>query len=236
MRHYVLTRSSYGPDFPIEANRRRLDMLRGICARSLARQTFTDWTWLVLVDPEDPLLREREAVIRSVGRPVIIGHDPNMATAGLADRPQARWGDFIDWGPTVLTTRHDDDDALSPGALAVVRANADRWRGGRVIWSLPAGYRVAAGRANLVYFPQTMFVTLQAPPGDRVTVMERSHRELRAIAPVMVAHRRPAWLWVRHAEARSAAGARSRLGRESMAPITERLRASFDVDWDLIER
>ena len=105
-----------------------------------------------------------------------------------------------------------------------------------MVWSLPAGYRVANGRENVVYFPETMFVTLQAPPGDRITVMERSHRDLRRIAPVQVAHRKPAWLWLRHAEARSAVGARSRLGRDQMQPISPGLRAAFDIDWDLIDR
>jgi hypothetical protein len=39
VKHFVLTRSAYGPEWSVEANRRRLEITRAVTAASLAAQT-----------------------------------------------------------------------------------------------------------------------------------------------------------------------------------------------------
>lgn len=233
MRHYVLTRSAYGPAYPIEANHWRLDLLRGITARSLAAQTERRWTWLVLVDEADPLLAERVAILRSVGVEVVLVHDPSIARTGIADAPQGRWADFIEWDEGVLTTRLDDDDALGPKALGALQAAATGARG-RVVWVLPSGFRVADGRVNAMWHPKSQFVSLQVPANDRATIMDTSHLRTAALARPRIASPTPQWLWVRHREARTESGPSSQRGRSRMRRISDDLRRTFDVDWELL--
>ncbi len=57
LRHFVLTRSAYGPAWSIEANRRRLAVTKAVTARLMAAQTTRVWTWVVLLDRRDPLFR-----------------------------------------------------------------------------------------------------------------------------------------------------------------------------------
>src|SRR5690606_2130130 len=62
VRQYVLTRSAFGPAWTPGSNRRRFRVTRAVTARTLAAQTLTDWTWIVLLDERDPNLRDRLAL------------------------------------------------------------------------------------------------------------------------------------------------------------------------------
>ena len=72
MRHFVLTRSAYGPAWDPASNARRLALTRGVMVRTLAAQTNRDWNLVVLLDDDDPLRAERLAAFRGCGRPVIV--------------------------------------------------------------------------------------------------------------------------------------------------------------------
>ena len=65
MRHFVLTRSVYGPEWSDEANARRLTITAAVTARLMAAQTTRDWTWVVALHPDDPLLELRREVFRA---------------------------------------------------------------------------------------------------------------------------------------------------------------------------
>src|SRR5688572_33177200 len=65
VRHYVLTRSAYGPAWDREANARRLEITRAVTARLMAHQTAKAWTWVVLLDERDPFAAERLALYRA---------------------------------------------------------------------------------------------------------------------------------------------------------------------------
>ena len=240
MRHYVLTRAAYAPTMRLRDNRARLDFLRGTAAASLRAQRTRDLTWLVLVDPADPLLAERTAVVESAGLPCIVAPAGKMERTGIHDRPWGPWSEHIAWGDTILTTRLDDDDALAPFALARVQraaAAVDE----PVVWTLPVGYRIVGRRAFRIVWPLAQFGTLQSPPGRRLTIFDKSHQLAGDLAPLRAATNDPAWLWIRHRLTRSRldVGQQTKLNGRSEGrgkPITPELRAWFPVDWPLIER
>lgn len=241
MRHYILTRSAYGPGTRLRDNQRRLELLRGVTAASLRAQATRDLTWLVLIDPADPLLAERRAAIESAGLPTIIEPAGKMERAGIHDRPYGPWSEHITWDGMTLTTRLDDDDALAPHALARVQRAAAAVPSESVVWTLPSGYRIVGRRAFHIRWPLAQFGTLQAPSGRRATIFDVSHQLAGDLAPLRPATNDPAWLWVRHRLTRS----RLNVGRQTMLNgrtearpvlVTPGLRALFPVDWKLIER
>ena len=241
MRHYILTRSAYSPTMRLRDNQRRVDFLRGITAASLRAQTTRDLTWLVLIDPADPLLAERRAAVESAGLPCIIESAGKMEREGIHDRPWGPWSEYITWDGVTLTTRLDDDDALAPYALARVQRAAAAVPTESVVWTLPVGYRIVGRHAFHIRWPLAQFGTLQAPSGRRATIFDVSHQLAGNLAPLQAATNDPAWLWVRHRHTRS----RLNVGRQTMLngrtegrakSVTPELRAIFPVDWPLIER
>ena len=239
MRHYILTRSAYGPDVPIEVNRHRLELMRGITAQSLASQTFRDATWLVLVHPADPLQEERRDVLAGAGLPFLTRLAGDMELRDRYDRPWGPWKDYIDWSDATLTTRIDDDDAFAPWALSAFQDHAERYvarrpRGRRIIFTLPIGFRVSAGKANVRRDKQNQFTTMYAPRGDRCCIMDMNHTGQRRLAMMVEISKAPGWLWLRHDGARSAGSIASNLDRDLMEPISDEIRQCFAVDWDLI--
>ncbi len=238
MRHYLLTRSAYGPDVSLELNRYRLGLLRGVTSRSLASQTFRDVTWLVLIDPADPLLQEREDVLWASGLPFLTAPAGKIERQDRRDRPWGPWSDHIDWSDATLTTRIDDDDAFAPWALAKFHGHAAKWAEGRrarrTIFSLPLGLRVSAGRVSVRRDGLNQFTSLYAPRGDRVCIMDMNHTNQRRLAMIIEISKAPGWLWLRHDGARSAQSRASLRDKHLMEEISPAIRECFSVDWELI--
>jgi hypothetical protein len=238
VRHYLLTRSAYGPDVPIEVNRYRLELTRGITSRSLASQTYQDVTWLVLTDHADPLKEERESVLWESGLPFLTADAGSIERTARTDRPWGPWSDHIDWSEPTLTTRIDDDDAFAPWALSAFRDHAERYavrhRRIRRIFTLPIGFRVSGGKVNPRRDRANQFTTMYAPRGDRKCVMDINHTGQRKLAHMVDISTAPGWLWLRHDGARSAMSRASNLDKHLMEDISPEVRECFDVDWELI--
>lgn len=240
MRHYILTRAAYGPETPKRVNYQRLSLTAGITAPSLRAQTTRDLTWLVLIDPADPLLKHRRAAFALSGLPVVFAPAEDMQRTGIHDRPWGPWAKHIEWDGPTLTTRLDDDDAFAPWAMQRVQEAAAK-KDERVVWTLPSGYRVVGRLAYPLHWSLAQFVTLQAPAGDHTTIYEVNHAAFEQLGPMRSASEDPAWLWIRHRTTRSRVDVgpqTKRKGRTEGAPrlITPGLRAAFPVDWHLVER
>lgn len=213
MRHYVLTRAYRSPDYPLEANRRRVELLRRVTAASL-REQGGDWEWIVYIDPRDPLLEDRLDAFASAGVPVIpiaVGRDAT---------------EVIDWSGAVLTTRIDDDDAFAVGAFnrlrAAVKPSARRG------YVFPMGHRVCAGQVMPIRHGRNAWSSLYAPHGDRIHVRAVQHLHLRNIAPITYIDERPSWLWVRHQDAETGF-------QRADQPITADVKQRYAVDWEFME-
>lgn len=237
MRHFVLTRSAYSPEYPIEANRRRLALLQRVTVPAMRAQTERRWTWLVLVDPSDPLFRERMAAFGRSGVPVVSAKGvglqgpwrpdisiPDGRMLGDVSGPWQTAVAALAKGDTrILTTRIDDDDALTPDALARIRRTAEAAPPSLRVWMLPRGYRLHHGRVQPMNHRSNMFATLESQPDPLRIVMDVKHNELARLAPVRYIDERPAWLWVRHADARS--------GSRGAMQLPTSIRRLFPVDW-----
>lgn len=224
---YVLTRSAYGPDWSREANARRLAVTEAITVRTLRAQTDRDWEWHVLLHVEDPLLDERVALYESVGVPVQFlytdarGTAQDVAMAGY----KAPWRKAIGRGH-VATMRLDDDDGLTPDAIARLRPLGERSKA-RMALIFPIGIRVWAGRYTPVRHASNAMQTLVTPIGDAATVYDYLHRKVRSHAFVRFVDRRPAWLWYRHPDTISGWHA-------ALSPVDDFARRLFPIDWSFV--
>jgi hypothetical protein len=239
VRHYLLTRSAYAPDLPLEVNRARLAITLGVTARSLVAQTRRDVTWLVLIDETDPLLAERTAALASSGLPLILAPAGDIVRTGIHDQPWGPWARHIDWSEPVLTTRLDDDDAIAPWVLATYRARTDEWMHRRarrrIVWVLPTGWRLWNGKGNRRDDMVSQFSSLYAPAGDHATIMDINHTRARKLAGIQAVSREAGWLWTRHATTRSDDSRASQLDRDKMTPVPAAVKREFDVDWALLD-
>ena len=235
MRHYILTRASYGPYTPPGANQRRLALLRGVTARSLRSQTNVDWTWIGLLDVRDPLFEERAAIFDQVAtwNPSEIelhfapwGKDPH-GTTELRGQVAATAYEFpwpVDHAGKTLQTRLDDDDAFAPDALARIRKAAGSVKGRGVI-VLPVGVRVDRGRYSAMRHETNMFQTLVTPRGDTLSVYDYGHRF--PPAPVRLIDDEVGWIWLRNRDTLSTARSCSRR-------IDAAFRAAWPIDWTVV--
>ena len=247
MNHYVLTRSSYQPSaWPLEANRRRLEVTKAVTVPSMAVQP-AGWTWLVLVDPKDPLKDERIAAFQEAGHPVVPivwRFQGPQKTAAWDRRRRARnrlverhaatnykapWRAHMAADEKTLQTRLDDDDALAPTAMARYH-RAARVVNQRQILMLPQGVRVYRGRFNDVTHGRNAMHTLVTPPGDTLCVYDYGHAVCHRTAPVQLVDREWGWLWVRHQDTISG------WKTDHPYPLDDKVRAAFPIDWRKLER
>lgn len=243
MKHFVLTRSAYGPEWAIDKNRRRLAITRGVTAKMMSQQSNRDWTWIVLIDERDPLGEERIEAFMSGGvpvkvmlwRPGVLAPAPWDKRAARAHRLEqiaatayrAPWREAVgEPKEGTLLTRLDDDDALAGSTLERVRMAALGLEA-RTILMHPIGYRVWKRRASLVRHDSNAMQTLFAPPGDSATVYDYGHTVARRFAPIVVVDEQPAWLWARHRDTISG-------WKRAEAPFDRQIRALFPVDWSAL--
>ena len=228
MRHYVLTRSAYGPAWDIDANRRRLAVTLGITVRSMAAQTNRNWQWLIALDRCDPLRDERRAAFESAGVPVSFIDVESSAdrSRAAADAYRADWNSLIgERFEAIAMTRLDDDDAFAPWAMQRVHDAALKITD-RTVLMLPTGIRVWGGRCTLVRHQSNAMQTLVTPTGDTLHVYAYLHRKVRDIAPVRTVDPRIAWVWSRHEDTISG-------WRQADGPIHQKVKDLFPIDWSI---
>jgi len=238
-----MTRSSYGPEWPLEANQRRLDITRGVTARLMKIQTVRDWEWVVLMDRRDELLEERREVFAAAAPRLRVilwapessevtaaPWDKHGARAGLRDKVAATAYRHPGWleatsprDGVTLMTRLDDDDGLAPDALERMRRHGGALPAAVV---LPSGVRVWDGWETRVVHDRNAMHTLAVGPGSNLTVYSYGHMSLGRFRVVKPDHR-IGWLWVRHADTLSG-------WKKADAPISARTRHVFPVDWSVL--
>lgn len=235
---FLLTRAVYHPRlWPIEANRRRLDLFEAITVAGIRAQTDRRFEWVVALSPDDELTDERIGAVESAGvacRFVYVEDSNGPRATAAVKAYRADWTRALGGPPRGirLTTRLDDDDTFAPDAFSRIRRAAasleDEFDAGdRVALMLPRGFRVWGGRYTRVRHASNAMATLMTGPGDRAHVYSYMHREVAGFARVVVVDERPAWLWTRHDDTLSG-------WRRSTRPITGALRRLFPIDWSVI--
>lgn len=244
MRHYVLTRSAYGPAWSLDANRRRLSVTRAVTARLMAEQTDRDWTWIVLLDSRDALLDERLALYSKTA-PAFVpmlwtppsdpqparwdrhGDETNNVQRIAAEAYRAPWRESMDDGPAMMV-RLDDDDGLAPDAIARYRAAAAFVRE-RTILMLPTGIRVWRGRYSAVRHERNAMHALVVPAGDPKCVYDYGHAKCHKAAPIVMVDQSWGWIWVRHQDTISG-------WKRAERRLTPQVVAAFPIDWKAMRR
>lgn len=246
LEHFVLTRSAYGAAWDREANRRRLELFRGVTCRTMAAQTERRATWILLLDVRDPMAGHRILAAEATGLTVRIqwwdqagvdlapaAWDPKPNTPRqlvAASAYRAPWNEAIGTrSSTTLLTRLDDDDGFATTALERIRAAAEASAiAGRAAFLLPRGIRVWRGLEVDVVHPTNAWATLQTPAGDELTVYDYGHRQVRGQGfPVVDVDDELGWLWVRHDDTISGI-------RQAERPIAAATRELFPIDWSLV--
>lgn len=244
MRHFVLTRSSFGPAWDIGSNRRRFAMTRAVTARLLSRQSV-EWTWIVRLDERDPLLRDRMALYGDSApafRPLVCSPPsmpPRKGALVLRQRVaaadyKAPWRSLIPADDTALMTRLDDDDGLAIDALARYQSAAEGMTT-RAALMLPVGVWTFRRLSVLVRHDTNAMHTLVTPPGDTMCVYDYGHTRVARAVQVVTVDLAPGWLWVRHRDTISGRGIpTTRL--ISRRDVTAQMRAIFPIDRAALER
>jgi hypothetical protein len=234
VRHYVLTRSVYGPEWTPEENARRLALTRAVTVPLMAAQDNRNWTWIVALHPDDPLLTERRAAFQSAApayRELLWSPGERSTPQDVASRAyrSVPWSDAI--GPrddVLLQTRLDDDDGLVPDAIKRFQHDTRLSVLPAAILMLPRGIRVWDGRYSMVRHTSNAMHTLMTAPGNRLGVYDYGHTRCRRAAPVKMLGDRLGWLWVRHRDTISG-------WHEAHKPLCDGVRAAFPIDWQALE-
>jgi len=244
VRHYVLTRSAYGPEWDIEANRRRLDITRAVTARLMAAQSVRDWTWIVALHPGDPLLEERVALFTAAAPTFVpmfwqppaqmdrVDWDPEpqrrVSTPELvaASAYKAPWRALMPFDEPFLQTRLDDDDGLARDALQRYQRASSKGHQ-RMILMLPRGLRVYGSRFAVVTHNKNAMHTLVTPKGDGLCVYDYGHTKCFRVGPVRAVDARLGWVWTRHRDTLSG-------WRNTDHHLSNSIRRLFDIDWAVI--
>lgn len=236
IKHFVLIRAIYGEQHSLSANKRRLELTKGITVKTLAAQSCKDFEIAILVNPSDPLLQKRIDAFSEAGVKVT----PLMwSSSATSSNQQAQmraeiavqgyhhdWSQALDLGSyNTLTTRLDDDDGLHPTVLERVQKAAEKLTDLTVLMH-PIGYRVYTGRQARSRHESNQFFTLFSPEGDSTHVYSRGHRRL-GNWPIVMVDEIPGWLWVRHQDTLSGC-------RKMDKPITKALKDMFPIDWSLV--
>lgn len=235
IRHLVLSRMAYTRNYPIAANRRRLEFTRRVTVPSLGAQTERRFTWVVRLDPSDPLLEERLEVCKQADIQVFPVLMPYRGNGTIQDMPgTSEWAEPVAYlgrkASRVLTTRLDDDDAFTPDALGRIRCAGEKATH-VVVLNIPQGYRVLRGVLVERSYTSNMFATLVS--GRNRHIYETKHTLLREIAPIVQIDNKVGWLWTRHRDALSYASPSSQRAVEP-AHGQIHLRDLFPVDWDFL--
>jgi hypothetical protein len=243
--HYVLTRAVYGPEWPLEANRRRLAIAQAVTVPTMAAQDNRDWSWVVALDPADPLLGERMAAFAAAAprflplmwqRPAQlepVAWDPDPARARsvtslvAASAYRAPWRQLVPATEPAFQTRLDDDDGLAPNAIGRIQRAGRRARG-RVVLMLPRGLRVYGPRYAVVRHDCNAMQTLFTPEGDDLCVYDYGHTHCARVARVVRVDSHLGWVWTRHRDTLSG-------WRGTVQDTTPFIRSLFPIDWATVE-
>ena len=217
---------------------RRFDLFERVCLASVARQTKTDFQWLVFLDEATPAaFRDRLAAQTATHpflQPVYCGRFEEETVL-----PEIRRRETPD--RLRITTRLDNDDAIHPRLIAQIRRLAERQaprqdlqRGFFI--SFPIGCCEREGDFYLQRYRYNPFASFVSAPETDRTVLGTDHRYVADVAPVVVAWCRPTWCQTIHGENVAnrlrgiywPGGRRSEFGRYTHPPATQRVALIHD--------
>jgi hypothetical protein len=201
--------------------RGRVSLFERFCLPSIAGQQGARFRWLVFVDEESPgWFKDKIASYRSLVTPLYI---EGPATDTVLARRVAESG--LVSSRYLITTRLDNDDALSRNHLATVQ-RAFRHQD-REFLAFPFGLQWFRGHLYNVCWPTNPFLSLieKVQEGNRfTTAFCVPHDRVREVESVRLLLRSPQWLQVLHS---------SNIfnSLRGMPRLVSRSHANFNVSW-----
>jgi hypothetical protein len=203
LQHFILTRfniASPGREAPIRNApgwlARRFDLFEACCLPSMAAQQPSTFRWLIYFDEQTPdEFRTRIAAAQAVVPFDAIFVGPfraGLAALDVAARLESTEGRLI-------TTRLDNDDAISSDFLARVKAEAARFPDGTII-NFREGIAFKDRRLYTAADESNPFTSLVEPASNAVTIWAAPHTELAERFPLQQVITDPCWLQVVHGE------------------------------------
>ncbi|QZH76408.1 MAG: hypothetical protein JY451_07710 [Erythrobacter sp.] len=203
-QHFLLTRFNIASPGRESAIRnapgwleRRFALFEAYCLPSIAAQTTRDFHWLIYFDPATPeAFRERISAAQQsfpFEARFVESFSAEMVARDVVERlnPAAR---------RVLSTRLDNDDAVSRDFLKRVRAAAEAHAPGTVL-NFPQGIALRHGRLFSADDPSNPFTTLiEDTSGPVQTIWSAQHRDLGTKWQLVQITSPPVWLQVVHGE------------------------------------
>jgi Putative rhamnosyl transferase len=201
--HFVLTRfniASPGREAPIRNApgwlARRFDLFEAFCLPSMAAQAPGTFRWLIYFDEQTPAeFRTRIAAAQAMVPFDAIFVGPfraGLAALDVAARLERKGGRLI-------TTRLDNDDAVSSDFLARVKAEAAGFPDGTII-NFCEGIALQNGRLYSAFDASNPFSSLVEQADKAVTIWAAPHTELAERFPLQQVVTDPCWLQVVHGE------------------------------------
>lgn len=229
MQHFVLTRfniASRGREAPIRNApgwlSRRFDLFETYCLPSMAAQQVSDFHWLIYFDEATPEpFRERISAAQAVVpfEAIFVGpFEAGFAAQDVAKRLHANTA-------RVLTTRLDNDDAVSSDFLARIREEAETLPDGTML-NFRNGVALREGRLYSAQDDSNPFTSLIESAGGAQTIWAAPHTELAERFPTRQVITQPCWLQVVHGENVANRIKGKRLGDKS---VLQRFRLHPDV-------
>jgi hypothetical protein len=183
----------------------RWSLFERYCLPSVLNQSGTDFVWVLYCWDQTPEpFRSRLERLADRHDHVHV-HFLTTTTRGehLCEWARAKG---LPLRPLLLTTRLDNDDALSADYMARIRKAARGFVRSRDsllephVWSAPLGYQTSAGKYYLRLDPQGPFVSLleNVAEGEPRTVLSLSHRDITSSYSSSYVAGKPMWLQVVH--------------------------------------
>lgn len=171
----------------------RFELFETYCVPPMRHQTVRDFRWLIFFDAQTP----REWIDRIEA----YRDSANIETEFLEAFDEQLWraaiARHVDHArPGLLTTRLDNDDALSIDSVdRIQRAGAQHGHGFLVF---SAGYTIHNGRAYLVHDDSNAFASLYEPAPAQRTVWCEQHQRIRDHSDVAQVPDVPSWAQIIH--------------------------------------
>jgi hypothetical protein len=197
--HFVLTRFNvrsfyYAGEPSKEWLQSRLDLFRTYCLPTLSKQSVDSFSWLVFFDDQSPEWFQREVAEDAPGNFEAVYIHGSFTAGTVSQAIAARTS-----APYVLTTRVDNDDAVSRDFVQVIQSCFDCQDFEFI--NLVSGAQYADKRTYLRPYTKNPFLSLleacvDAPPQ---TVFVEHHYRVDERGPVRnVRTRHPMWLQIIH--------------------------------------
>jgi hypothetical protein len=168
----------------------RLRLLRRFCAPSIRRQTTRSFIWLLGIDERLSAQMGKDVASATGGRGSVLRVPPDMAFRDVLRAELAAYG------PMILTTRLDSDDALAPDFVESVQRCS---RPDRAL-NFPRGlvYEADLGLTHRVDIASSPFMSFLSTKGLTVHDLG-NHRHWSDTVPIVeVGTPQPMWLQLIH--------------------------------------